>query len=528
VPSTIYAFLALPGAPSHRLVPLASTTVKRPDAPAQTNGVKVPNAAIPDFAPAAITVPLDGINPVEPAFERYKAISVSALDEWAEKHPRLKEKLQDIRMSALIFPFKASPYLVDELIDWSCEGDIADDPFYRLVFPTMAMLSAEHDAALRLAVATNPLDTKATVADIRDALNPHPAGQKELNTPKDAGLTGVQHKYAETVLFFAAAAQTCHAYCTYCFRWAQFIGDADLRFAQSEAETMFGYLAAHEEVSDVLFTGGDPMFMKTTMLAKYLEPFCDPTFLPHVKDLRIGTRALSFWPQRFTTDSDADALMALLRRVRDEGGRHFAIMAHISTQREVSTDKAVAAIRRLQDEGGCVIRSQAPLMRGINDDAQVWADKWRAEVKLGIVPYYLFVARDTGARHFFDVPLHEAQQIYADAIRSTSGLCRTARGPSMSCTPGKVEVMGVQTVAGVPAFVLRFLQCRDANWIGRVFFAKYDETAVWFDDLVPLDGEELPWTPEGLPKAVPTMPWKALPAAPVQAAAQPKVALALE
>jgi len=90
VPSTIYGFLSLPLAPHHRLFPLASTTVKRPDAPPQANGVKVPNAAIPDFAPAAITVPLDGINPVDPAFERYKAISVSALDEWAEKHPRLK------------------------------------------------------------------------------------------------------------------------------------------------------------------------------------------------------------------------------------------------------------------------------------------------------------------------------------------------------------------------------------------------------------------------------------------------------
>jgi len=232
-------------------------------------------------------------------------------------------------MSALIFPFKASPYLVDELIDWECEGDIAEDPFYRLVFPTMDMLSEEHQEKLRTAVAANPFDTKEAVHEIREALNPHPAGQKTLNTPKDAGLTGVQHKYAETVLFFAAAAQTCHAYCTYCFRWAQFIGDADLRFAQSEAESMFAYLGEHPEVSDVLFTGGDPMFMKTNMLAKYLEPFCDPNFLPHIKDLRIGTRALSFWPQRFTTDKDADELMTLLRRVRNEGGRHFAIMAHI-------------------------------------------------------------------------------------------------------------------------------------------------------------------------------------------------------
>ena len=96
----------------------------------------------------------------------------------------------------------------------------------------------------------------------------------------------------------------------------------------------------------------------------------------------------------------------------------------------------------------------------------MWANKWREEVRLGIVPYYMFVARDTGAQAFFNVPLVRAQKLYADAIRSTSGLCRTARGPSMSCTPGKIEVTGVQEIMGQPAFILRFLQCRDEEWIG--------------------------------------------------------------
>ena len=83
------------------------------------------------------------------------------------------------------------------------------------------------------------------------------------------------------------------------------------------------YLEEHPEVSDILFTGGDPMIMKTRMVKQYLEPFKDPTFLPHIKNLRIGTRALTFWPQRFTTDDDADALMTTLREVKEIGGRHL-------------------------------------------------------------------------------------------------------------------------------------------------------------------------------------------------------------
>jgi L-lysine 2,3-aminomutase len=78
------------------------------------------------------------------------------------------------------------------------------------------------------------------------------------------------------------------------FCWAQFIGDDELRFAQKEENSLFDYQAEHKEVSDILMTGGDPMIMITKSLAEYLEPLCHPNFLPHIKNLRIGTRSLSF------------------------------------------------------------------------------------------------------------------------------------------------------------------------------------------------------------------------------------------
>ena len=59
---------------------------------------------------------------------------------------------------------------------------------------------------------------------------------------------------------------------------------------------------------------------------------------------------------------------------------------------------------------------------------------------MGIIPYYMFMARDTGAQQFFDVPLEKAQRIYSDALRNCSGLIRTVRGPSMSCTPGRCHI----------------------------------------------------------------------------------------
>ena len=123
------------------------------------------------------------------------------------------------------------------------------------------------------------------------------------------------------------------------------------------------------------------MIMKTNMLKQYLEPFKDPDHLPHIKNLRIGTRALTFWPQRFTTDPDADSLIELLRDVKEVGGRHIAIMSHLSHYRELSTKKVQDAIHRLRQEGGVIIRSQSPVMAGINDDARVWNKKWKEEVR---------------------------------------------------------------------------------------------------------------------------------------------------
>jgi hypothetical protein len=55
----------------------------------------------------------------------------------------------------------------------------------------------------------------------------------------------------------------------------------------------------------------------------------------------------------------------------------------------------------------------------------------------------------------------------------------------MSAGPGKVEIQGVTEVCGEKVFVLRFIQGRNADWVQKPFFAKYDENATWLDHLEP-------------------------------------------
>ncbi len=247
------------------------------------------------------------------------------------------------------------------------------------------------------------------------------------------------------------------------------------------------YIAEHPEITDVLITGGDPLIMKTQVLEGYIEPLLSKE-LSHVKNIRIGTRALSWWPYRFVTDQDAGALLNLFSRIR-ESGKHLAIMANFINPIELDTDVAKESIKRIQ-QAGAVIRTQAPLLKNINAWPEAWVALWTKQISLNCIPYYMFVARDTGAKHFFSVPLVEAWQIFRQAYQSVSGICRTVRGPSMSCMPGKVQILGVSQIKGEKVFALNMIQGRKADWVMKPFYAAYDEKATWFDDLKPAFGED--------------------------------------
>lgn len=426
--------------------------------------------------------------------------SFTRLDQVPQIGKLPKDMQFEMEVVSQVLPFKVNRYVADELIDWT---DIPADPIFQLTFPQRGMLGEKDFTSIANFLRRNATheEVKTEANRIRMTLNPHPAGQMTLNVPTMDGvlLEGIQHKYRETALFFPAAGQTCHAYCTFCFRWAQFVGMHDLRFASKEANTLKEYLLRHTEVTNVLFTGGDPMVMKTNKLTAYVEPLLDPR-LHQIHSIRFGTKALAYWPQRFVTDPDADDLLRLFERIISSG-RSVAVMAHYNHHRELETPIAREAIRRIQDTGA-VIRSQSPVLRHINDSSAVWELMWREQVRLGIIPYYMFVERDTGAKEYFKVPLGLAYKIFRDAYKRVAGLARTVRGPSMSATPGKVEVMGVTEVHGEKVFALRFLQGRIPDWVGKPFFAKYDPDACWLDDLMPAFGENAFFYEEGMKRFI--------------------------
>lgn len=416
---------------------------------------------------------------------RYKPYSLHNFRQIPQIEFLSEEQKFEIEVVGTVLPFKTDNYVVDELINWN---SFKDDPFFILNFPQKDMLDeVSYNKIAALLKNKSPRKmVQEEVKKVRLKLNPNPAGQ-ESNVPEFEGkrLNGIQHKYREIMLFFPTQGQTCHAYCTFCFRWPQFALN-DFKFAMKEADTMVRYLKANPQITDILFTGGDPAVMKTRFFEEYFNALIDAD-LPNLRNIRIGTKSLAYWPYRYTSDEDADDLLRLFEKVK-KSGINIAMMAHFNHPRELQTEAVQEAVKRLIGVG-VQIRSQSPIMRNINDSADLWAENWKEQVRQGIIPYYMFIARDTGAQDYFAVTLKRAWEIYRNAFNQVSGICRTVKGPSMSCNPGKVNVVGISEVKGEKVFVLNFLQGRDPNWVGKPFFAKYDPKAIWIDDLEPAFGE---------------------------------------
>ncbi|WP_232776788.1 KamA family radical SAM protein [Comamonas testosteroni] len=417
-------------------------------------------------------------------FKPYTRQSIKDSPQWSLLSIEQKDWIDVV---SRVMPFRVNQYILDELIDWN---NIPNDPIYRLTFPHQDMLKHDEYAELYDFIKNKDEDNaNRLVQKIRMRMNPHPAGQMTHNVPSVNGkpLNGIQHKYRETVLFFPKAGQSCHAYCTFCFRWPQFVGMEELKFDAHDASELYEYLKIHKDVTDVLITGGDPMVMNSRALEAYIDTLLSPE-LEHIHNIRIGTKSVSYWPQRYVSDKDSDDLMRLFEKVV-KAGKNLSIMGHYNHPREIKTDIAQKAVRRITSTGA-TLRIQAPVIKHINENPNDWAELWTTGVRLGAVPYYMFVERDTGPSHYFEMPLCKAYEIFQQAYKQISGLARTVRGPSMSAHPGKVVIDGITEIAGEKVFALQFLQARNANNVRKPFYAKFDENATWFDQLVPAFGQK--------------------------------------
>ncbi|MCK5364499.1 MAG: KamA family radical SAM protein [Gammaproteobacteria bacterium] len=287
------------------------------------------------------------------------------------------------------------------------------------------------------------------------------ASDEAANTP----VRGLQHKYGDTALLLCN--EVCGAYCRYCFRKRLFMRHND------ETAQDFGpaaaYVAQHPEITDVLLSGGDPLVLSTDRLAAILRRFMR---IPHVRTIRIGSKVPAFNPYRLLQD---EALLNLIAQVTGSGTAVY-LMAHFDHPREL-TDLACDGIQAMQQAGADVV-NQCPIVRGVNDDAELLAELFEMTTELGMPQYYVFQGRPVVGNEPYMVPLVRGWQLFDDARRRCSGLSRRVRF-AMSHASGKIEVLGLDD----RHMYLRYHRARKVADESRIMVARRDDRANWFDDL---------------------------------------------
>jgi len=329
------------------------------------------------------------------------------------------------------FSFRATDYYLG-LIDWNDPRD----PVRRLIVP--------HEGELALWGDPDPSD-EASIT------------QRQ----------GVQHKYGDTALLLVNNA--CAGHCRYCFRKRIF--DNGNTEANNDLSAGLRYIQEHKGISEILLTGGDPLMLPTRRLSHILFQI---RHIPHVKVVRIGSKAPAFNPWRLSEDPELQECLYHF----SGSGKKLYLMAHFDHPREL-TGQAISELELFQDVGAhCV--NQCPIVRGVNDDPVVLRELYERLSWIGVAPYYLFQCRPTRGNAIYSVPLTEAYTIFHEARADLSGLAKRARFV-MSHATGKIEIAGMDD----HHLYLKYHRAKKREDRERFMVFRRDDRAHWLDDLAP-------------------------------------------
>jgi len=199
----------------------------------------------------------------------------------------------------------------------------------------------------------------------------------------DTVAEGLLHKYKHRVLMIVKAG--CAINCRYCFR--RHFPYQDNSPNKKRWQSALDYIAVHKEISEVIFSGGDPLMASDDHLTWLVEQIEQ---IPHVTRLRIHSRLPVVIPSRVTT-----RLVELLKNTRLKA----TMVLHINHPNEINTE-LVAALEPLR-EARIPLFNQSVLLRGVNDDAEVLTQLSESLFDAGIQPYYLHLFDAVqGAAHF--------------------------------------------------------------------------------------------------------------------------------
>lgn len=234
--------------------------------------------------------------------------------------------------------------------------------------------------------------------EIRESELSDPIGDEAHRVMK-----GLIHRYTDRVLFKVTA--VCPVYCRFCFR-KEMIGHDTDSMKPEDIDNAVAYIAEHKEISEVIFSGGDPFVLSPRRLKSLIERL---SFIPHVQFIRFHTRVPVVKPKSVNDD-----LLAALKT-----NKRVIVVLHTNHAQEL-TDNARAAIEKLR-AADIELLSQNVLLKGVNNKVDTLATLYKELMGLGVKPYYLHHPDKAKGTEHFCVSIEEGVQIYKALRGQVSG-----------------------------------------------------------------------------------------------------------
>jgi len=234
---------------------------------------------------------------------------------------------------------------------------------------------------------------------------------------------GIVHRYPDRLLLTPLL--HCPVYCRFCFRRER-VGGAEKALDEAELTAALDYIRAHEEVWEVVITGGDPLMLPPPRMAALLRAL---DAIPHVQIIRLHSRIPVADPERIDPE-----MIAALRLERAT----LWLAVHCNHARELSPP-AIAALRALSG-AGIPLLGQTVLLRSVNDTTETLEALFRAMVANRIKPYYLHQLDLAAGTAHFRVPVEEGQALMRELRGRVSGVCQPTYILDIPGGHGKVPI----------------------------------------------------------------------------------------
>ena len=359
---------------------------------------------------------------------RQSVTSVDEMETYIKLSPEERMHLNEV---SRIHPIRVTRHVMDLM-----DPDDPDDPIRRMYLPSLDELDL-----------SGAYDTSG-----------------EADNTK---ATGLQHKYDPTALLLST--NVCAIYCRYCFR-KRMVGLNNSEVL-SQFDDALAYIAEHQEINNVLISGGDSFMLETEILRVFIERL---NAIPHIRFIRFGTKTIQTVPQRITEDEE---LLNLLKEQNaDPSKPRIYVVTHINHPREI-VPRTVEAVRKLNG-AGVTVSCQTVLLKGINDDVETMEELMNALVAAGIVPYYVFQCRPVKrVQKSFQIPIADGIRLLEETKGRLSGLAKRFKY-AMSHQIGKIEIVGL--IDGQVIFKIH--DAKFTEQTGTVFMRPADEVGGWLAD----------------------------------------------